>query len=411
METAAQTGLIAVIVLEIERRHTGYKPGGRSSYIDGSLRTLEVIDIRCIVLCATSLTGNELGKFSCKGYLRWLGEVQEWYLVKHIGEPLTLLAPVEIDTPKGVLQRFGAHGYLGGKRLFGEVLDSTAQLEVLGKIILPVQSEHRFSRLSEIGITLQRNVDSRTGINDALVQDGHLAGTVIYRIVGALFQGDTACRNDHRALWHIVGIERDDIGCRALELSHNLILVLLGNLLGYGLRTVIKFGKGILFSLVGSHAPLDQIITHITAERLYLRNEHASVRDGIAFYIIEISIAVCLVVVIQTVGAQHTDDRLLLHLLLRDITEIYAGGIALVFHIQAELLLLYGRSQIINVLHHQPPVALSRIVAGILERFHEECLLGIAEIGCKLAHLIGNTSRCILIGYSKYLVGLQTGFQ
>ena len=27
-----------------------------------------------IVLCATCLTGNELGKFSCKGYLRWLGE-------------------------------------------------------------------------------------------------------------------------------------------------------------------------------------------------------------------------------------------------------------------------------------------------------------------------------------------------
>ena len=44
----------------------------------------------------------------------------------------------------------------------------------------------------------------------------------------------------------------------------------------------------------------------------------------------------------------------------------------MVFHIQAELLLLYGRSQIINVLHHQPPVALSRIAAGILERFHEE---------------------------------------
>ena len=31
-------------------------------------------------------------------------------------------------------------------------------------------------------------------------------------------------------------IERDDIGCRALELSHNLILVLFGYLLGYGLR-------------------------------------------------------------------------------------------------------------------------------------------------------------------------------
>ena len=36
-------------------------------------------------------------------------------------------------------------------------------------------------------------VESRSGIDNALVQDGHLAGTVIYRIVGALFQCDTAC--------------------------------------------------------------------------------------------------------------------------------------------------------------------------------------------------------------------------
>ena len=118
VEAAAQTGFVAVIVLEIERRHTGYEPGGRSHHIDGGLSTFEVVDIRCIVLCAACLSGNELGKFSSKGYLRWLGKMQEWYLVKHIGEPLTLLAPVEIDAPKGVLQRFGAQGYLGGKRLF-----------------------------------------------------------------------------------------------------------------------------------------------------------------------------------------------------------------------------------------------------------------------------------------------------
>ena len=93
---------------------------------------------------------------------------------------------------------------------------------------------------------------------------------------------------------------------------------------------------------------------------------------------------------------KRQDDRLLLHLLLRDITEIYAGGIALVFHIQAELLLRYGRSQIINVLHHQPPVARSRIVTGILERFHEECLLGIAEIGCKLAHPVSYTHLAVV---------------
>ncbi len=131
----------------------------------------------------------------------------------------------------------------------------TAQLEVLGEFILPVRVRTSFFGSVRSRYCSPENVDRRTGIDDALVEDGHLAGTVIHRIVGALFQGDTACRNHHRTLWHIVGIERDDIGCRALELSHNLILVLLGYLLGYGLRTVIEFGEGILFCLVVQPRP------------------------------------------------------------------------------------------------------------------------------------------------------------
>lgn len=106
--------------------------------------------------------------------------------VKHIGEPLTLLAPVEIDAPRVF--------FSGSEPMDTLVVSACSErcwiVPLNWKFLVnhtPSSVRTSFSRLSEIGITLQRNVDSRTGINDALVQDGHLAGTVIYRIVGALF--------------------------------------------------------------------------------------------------------------------------------------------------------------------------------------------------------------------------------
>ncbi len=72
-----------------------------------------------------------------------------------------------------------------------------ADLEILGEIILPVESDHRLSDLSVIGIALQGDVHSRTGIDDALVEDGHLTGTVIHRVVGTLLQGNATCRYHH----------------------------------------------------------------------------------------------------------------------------------------------------------------------------------------------------------------------
>lgn len=136
METTGESGLVVVIVLEIERRHTGEHPRCRRHHVDGALGILKVVDIRGIVLRATRLARNQLGKLARKGDVRWLGNMEERHLVEHIGEPLALLLPVQVDAPKGVVERFGSHRHLVGQRLLREMLQGTAHLEILGEVIL-----------------------------------------------------------------------------------------------------------------------------------------------------------------------------------------------------------------------------------------------------------------------------------
>ena len=156
---------------------------------------------------------------------------------------------------------------------------------------------------------------------------------------------------------------------------------------------------------------LHQIVVHITTERLYLRDEHTSIRHRVTLHIVVVSIAVRLVVIVEAVGTEHTDDRGILHLLLRDVTQIDTRGVALIFHIETKLVLLHLRSEIIDVLHHQVPVALLRIATGILQRLHEERLLGIADVGGKLTHLVSHATRCVFVSNGKHLVGLQSALQ
>ena len=101
----------------------------------------------------------------------------------------------------------------------------------------------------------------------------------------------------------------------------------------------------------------------------------------------------CLVVIVEAVGTEHLYDGLALHLRFGDIGEVYACRIALELDVEAELVALYRRSQIVDVLHHEAPV-------------HEQRLRSVGVVGGKLAHLIGHAAVCVLIGNCKHLVGL-----
>ena len=132
-----------------------------------------------------------------------------------------------------------------------------------------------------------------------------------------------------------------------------------------------------------------EFLAQIVAKRLCRWQEHTTVAHGIALYEVEIAIGIRLVVIIQTVAAQEFQKRCVPDAFIGDIGEIDTCRVALELNVESELALLHLRRQIIHVLHHQLPVALSRGVRSVLQRLHKESALGIGQIGSKLTDLIG----------------------
>ena len=116
-----------------------------------------------------------------------------------------------------------------------------------------------------------------------------------------------------------------------------------------------------------------------------------------------------LVVVVQAVAAQASQQGDTFH--LRYISKVYTCGITLELDVEPELGLLDRRSQIVDVLHHQRPVGLLRIIRRILQRLDEQGLTGIGMVAGKLAHPVGTPAIGVLEGYGQHLVGLQAGLQ
>ena len=69
-----------------------------------------------------------------------------------------------------------------------------------------------------------------------------------------------------------------------------------------------------------------------------------------------------IVIIIQPIGTEGADDWCAFHLLFGNISEVNTGCIALKLDIQSKPIALHGGCQIIDILHHQIPVSLSRIV-------------------------------------------------
>ena len=182
------------------REHRGYTREGpllRLLHTEVGLRIFEIVDIRGIVLSATCRTAYQLGKFSSKGNAARLLHVEEGYLVEHRSEPLTLLFPVYAQAPECVAQRLRTHRHLRGEGLLVEVHQRTANLEAFREVVLPVHAHHRLSLHTVLRVRLQRHTHVGPGVDDALVEDGHLTGRIVYGIVRALGQFHTTRRHLH----------------------------------------------------------------------------------------------------------------------------------------------------------------------------------------------------------------------
>ena len=114
------------------------------------------------------------------------------------------------------------------------------------------------------------------------------------------------------------------------------------------------------------------------------------------------------VVIVQTVRTDQFDNRLFLHLWLWYIRDVHARGIALVFHVETELVLLHGRGEIIHVAHHQFPVRHLRRLTRVLQRFHEKGIRRIVgNIRGEFSHLISLAVIGVFVCHCQHLICLQ----
>ena len=148
------------------------------------------------------------------------------------------------------------------------------------------------------------------------------------------------------------------------------------------------------------------------AKRLRRWEEHTTIGDGISLYEVEISIRIHMIVIVQAVTSQATQQDDVTCLFRGDIGQIDSCRITLILDIQTEASALNGRSQIIHILHHQVPVCLMRTVTRILQCLDEKGLIHIiVMVGSKLTHAVGLSSIRIFIGHRQHLVGLQRCLQ
>ena len=206
--------------------------------------------------------------------------------------------------------------------------ERTTNLEVLWEVVLPVYTNHRLTLLLVCTLAFQRYIDCRSCIDNILIQDSHLTSTVINTIIRTLVQGYTARSYYYRTLWNVIGSKGDNIRCWATILANEYELILLGNLLCDSLRWIIELFENVLICNGSSNSLIGQCFPKSVSEWFSHWEEDTSVTNGITLNIVKVTIGVRIVIVIQSVSIEKFDERL--------------------------------------VFHHQVPVSLLRIIAGVL---------------------------------------------
>ena len=237
--------------------------------------------------------------------------------VEPVRKPLALLLPGDVHAPYCIIERLATHGDLRGERLFAEMHERTADLEVFGKVVFPRHAEERFALHAVVGVAFEAHVHGRACIEDALIEYAHDAGIVVHGIVRAFRERLPTGSYEHRAARYVHRAKVDLVVARGFVLSRNLIFVLLGNLPRNGARGVVKFLEHIAFR----HLFVADSGGEVLTERLDDGEVHAAARsvNGVALHIVEIAVGIAAVVVVEAVKADELYDFLAFQRRLGDV--------------------------------------------------------------------------------------------
>ena len=280
------------------------EPGIGGAEVDTGLCGLEIVDIRATLGRAGLLrVGNELGKFGSEAHRRRRCGIHRGYLVHNVGEPHKLVVIAEVQAPDGVVDGLGAYRHFLGDGTLGEVHHGGSDVEIFIELVVEVETEERFALSAEHRLVFHRHIDACSGIDDALVEDSYDTHVVIHRVVAVFGEGYTSGSYHHRASRHIHGVEPDLRAARSLIFAREHIFVLVLHLSSHGESGVIEFLE---HKLVGDGRVVDFLLKPF-AKRLYNRENHLAVRRNyrVAFDEVEITVATCLVVLVEAVEVHN----------------------------------------------------------------------------------------------------------
>ena len=162
-----------------------------------------------------------------------------------------------------------------------------------------------------------------------MVDDGHSAHVVINRVIDVLGKCCATSGNNDGASRHVRYAKVDFTCIRAFVAASKKELVVFGNLLRNGLCAVIEFTEAILVGQDRVVNPFCQMFT----ERLCNWEDDAALIDGVAFHEVELPIGMRIVLCVEAVEVESSEEDGVLELLFGQIAEIDAGGVALVLDV------------------------------------------------------------------------------
>ena len=179
-------------------RRTGEVPQGGQTQVDGRLGTFKVVDVRRAFLARRA---RQAWDESCKLTIhidarRSLG-ADARQSIDEACKPACIGVVADVGTIDGVGDGFLSVVDFLGIGTLAEVKHRTAQTEVGVELMLHAGAEESLFQGTETAVRLQRNVDGRTRIEDAFVDDTDATEGVVNGIVYILNELRSASRHSH----------------------------------------------------------------------------------------------------------------------------------------------------------------------------------------------------------------------
>ncbi|CRH71597.1 Uncharacterised protein [Chlamydia trachomatis] len=115
-----------------------------------------------------------------------------------------------------------------------------------------------------------------------------------------------------------------------------------------------------------------------------------------------------LIVGIKAVEIHHLKQWLAIDGTCGNVIELGACGVAQILNIELEILGLHLiGSKRVDIFHHQVPHGQSWRRGCALQHFHKERLRSAVDVSRKFTHLIGFTTKCVLIRHGQDLIGIE----